>query len=264
MLDESTGIHESTEVSCHLQVVAMGGLKCRAAAGTSSSKTDDVTREMCMNCDVGKIYREIGCDVVTARITILRSLSGGYQDIDNIFCSLRKRDVDLESCRKCGLVTAETTREIMAAATGLFEAQGFYSPYKNLEDARKALRDGNYDHAITQSAGCLESTMKCIHDELGEPLPSSKDITGLWKSTRGLLRFDEIEPTDSAVKLVNVLHATVTAIGGLRNSLGDAHGKGTIPPEISENIAELSINTCATLSTMIIRRYVQLRREREK
>ena len=51
-------------------------------------------------------------------------------------------------------------------------------------------------------------------------------------------------------------------LGGMRNELGDAHGRGVIPPAISGNIAELEINTASTLSTVIIRRYSQLKENR--
>jgi len=258
MPDEPLQTDESDQVACHLQAIGMGGMKCRAAAATHSSKTDEVTREMCLNCEVGKVYREVGCDVITAKILILPTMGGGLRDVRNMFCSIRKRDVDLEYCRQCGLVVAETTRQNISTAIGLFQAQGFYSAYKNIEEARLALRDGNYDRVITQSTGCLESVMRCVHEKAEKPLPNHRDITSLWKSTRELLDFDRMEPTGSAVQLMNALSGVVSCFGGLRNSLGDAHGKGIALTETSENVAELSINVSATISTMIVRRFNQV------
>ena len=55
------------------------------------------------------------------------------------------------------------------------------------------------------------------------------------------------------LKLLNSLSGLITHYAGLRNSLSDAHGKGNLSQQASELIAELSINTSATLSTILIR-----------
>jgi hypothetical protein len=83
----------------------------------------------------------------------------------------------------------------------------------------------------------------------------------LWKSTRNILHFDEVDDSGATLNLMNALSGVVTSLGGLRNTLGDAHGKGKFPPDVSENIAELAINTASTLSTSIIRRYNQVKGE---
>jgi hypothetical protein len=104
----------------------------------------------------------------------------------------------------------------------------------------------------------------CIcHEKLGQPLPSKKQVSDLWKSTRNILQFDEIDPSGATLNLMNTLSGVVTHLGGLRNTLGDAHGKGIFPPDVSENIAELAINTTSTLSTAIIRRFNQIKEEAE-
>ncbi|HDG96651.1 MAG TPA: hypothetical protein ENG73_00540, partial [Desulfobacterales bacterium] len=153
--------------------------------------------------------------------------------------------------------TAETTRQIISTTRGLFEAQGFYSAYKDIEKAREAIRDGNFENAVTRSIACLESVMRICHEKLGQSLPNKKQISDLWKSTRNILCFDELDPSGATLNLINTLSGVVTHLGGLRNTLGDAHGKGIFPPDVSENIAELAINTASTLSTVIIRRFNQ-------
>ena len=60
---------------------------------------------------------------------------------------------------------------------------------------------------------------------------------------------------------MNALSGVVTHLGALRNALGDAHGKGIFSPDVSENIAELAINTASTISTAIIRRFNQTKEE---
>ena len=51
----------------------------------------------------------------------------------------------------------------------------------------------------------------------------------------------------------------INGLSSMRNKLGDAHGKDTFLPDVSEIIAELAINTASTLSTAIIRRLNQVK-----
>lgn len=249
---------ENDSIDCHLQQVGMGALICRAARQTGDKTTNEVNPTICFNCPVGKIFREISCDAVLPKIRIYPYLGGSSMDVEALFCKIRKRETTLEFCRTCGLVTAETTRQIVSTTRGLFEAQGFYSAYKDLEKARESIRDGNFENAVTRSIACLESVMRICHEKLGESLPSKIQVTDLWKSTRTILHFDKLDPSGATLILMNALSGVVTHLGGLRNTLGDAHGKGTFPPDVSENIAELAINTASTLSTAIIRRFNQI------
>jgi len=249
---------ENDSIDCHLQQVGMGTLICRAARQTGDKTTNEVNPTICFNCPAGKIFREIGCDAVLPKIRIYPYLGGSSMDVEALFCKIRKREITLEFCRTCGLVTAETTRQIVSTTRGIFEAQGFYSAYKDLEKARESIRDGNFENAVTRSIACLESVMHICHEKLGESLPSKIQVTDLWKSTRTILHFDKLDPSGATLILMNALSGVVAHLGGLRNTLGDAHGKGTFSPDVSENIAELAINTASTLSTAIIRRFNQI------
>jgi len=250
---------ENDNIDCHLQQVGMGTLICRAARQTGDRTTNEVNPTICFNCPAGKIFREVGCDAVLPKIRIYPYMGGSSMNVEALFCKIRKRETTLDFCRTCGLVTAETTRQIISTARGLFEAQGFYSAYKDIEKAREAIRDGNFEDAVTRSIACLESTMRICHEKLGQPLPSKKQVSDLWKSTRNILHFDELDPSGATLNLTNTLSGVVTHLGGLRNTLGDAHGKGIFPPDVSENIVELAINTASTLSTAIIRRFNQIK-----
>ena len=101
-----------------------------------------------------------------------------------MFCKIKKRETTLDSCILCPLVTAETTRDLVSNVRGLFQSQGFYSAYKDIEKARESFRDGNFENTITRSLSCVESVIKIIHEKLNKPLPSKKQLTDLWKSAR--------------------------------------------------------------------------------
>lgn len=248
---------EGENIGCHLQQVGMGTLICKAARQSGDKTTNEVNPAVCFNCDAGKIFREVGCDSVLPKVQIYPYHGGVSFNLETLFCKIRKRETNLDYCRTCGLVTAETTRHTVSTARGLFEAQAFYSAYKDLEKARESIRDGNFENAVTRSIACLESVMRICHEKLGESLPGKKQVTDLWKSTRKILHLDDLDPSGATLNLVNALSGVATHLGGLRNALGDAHGKGMFPPNVSENLAELAINTASTLSTVIIRRFNQ-------
>lgn len=252
---------ENDDISCHLQVVGMGTLICRAAKQTGDKTTNEVKPEDCFNCHAGKIYREVGCDAVSPKIRIYTYGRDSLVDIDSLFCNIRKRETSLDYCRKCGLAAAPTTKQIVTAARGLFEEHGFYSAYNDIEKAREAIRDGNFEHAVTQSIACVESVMRICHEKLEQSLPEKKQVTDLWKSTRAVLNFDQLDISGVTQNVVNSLSGVVTNIATLRNALGDAHGKGMFPPAVSANIAELAINCASTIATLVVRRFVQLRED---
>ena len=103
----------------------------------------------------------------------------------------------------------------------------------------------------------LEYTSACriIHEELGEDLPKKKGLTDLWKSTRDVLDLDGLAAGDTLAPLLNSLHGAVSQIGAMRNALSDAHGRGQLPPNVSESMAELALNSAATIATFAIRHY---------
>jgi hypothetical protein len=250
---------EDDNIDCHLQHIGMGTLICRTARQDGNYTTNEVNPAICFNCPAGKIYRKVGCDAVLPKIYIISQ--NIPPRIENLFCKIRRRNTTLDFCRTCDLVTAETTREIVSTARGLFEAQGFYSAYQDIEEARKAIGDGNFGNAITRAISCLESVMRICHEELKQPLPRKKQVSDLWKSTRNILDFDGLDPSGATLDLMNALSGVITNLGGLRNTMGDAHGKGRYHPSVSESIAELAINTASTISTTIIRRFNQKQEE---
>jgi len=186
MSNQLPGPKENDNIDCHLQRVGMGTLICRAAQQTGNRTTNEVNPTICFNCPAGKIFREVGCDVVIPKIRIYQYIGGYDSNVETLFCKIRKRETTLDFCRTCGLVTAETTREIISVARGLFKAQGFYSAYKDIEKAREAIRDGNFENAVTRSIACLESVMCVCHEKLGQSLPSKKQVSDRGKIMQNL------------------------------------------------------------------------------
>jgi hypothetical protein len=66
------------------------------------------------------------------------------------------------------------------------------------------------------------------------------------------------ETQDDVTALIGSLSGTVSHLGGMRNILGDSHGKGLVPVEVSEALAELAINAAAMVATVVVHRHRQL------
>lgn len=249
---------EADDISCHLQQIGMGSLLCRGAKQTGDKSTNEVDATICFNCEAGKIYREVGCDAALPKVKVRQYVGGAHFAVESLLCRMRRRETTLEYCRSCSLASAETTKALVSTARGLFTAHGLHLAYKDLEKARERIRDGDFDAAITSSISCLESVLRECHHRLGQPLPDAKQVTDLWKSARGHLKFDEVDGSGRAATLLNALAGVVLHLGALRNALGDAHGRDSRSPAASEAIAELALNTSATIATTAVRRLNQL------
>lgn len=246
--------NENDDISCHLQQLGMGTLLCRAAKQNGNNTTNEVSPEICFNCETGKIYREIGCDASSPQIRIF---NGAIPDFGDIFCSRKKRYTKLDNCKECNLAQAETTKHSISHTRGIFQTYGFHSAYKDIEQARISFRDGNYENTITRSISSLESVIKIIHEKREAELPNKKQLTDLWKSVRQLLKLSEIVEETDISALLNSLSGTVQHLASLRNSLSDSHGRGNSSSPSSEDLAELAINASSTLSTFVIRRHIK-------
>lgn len=104
---------ENDNTYCYLQQDDTGSLICRAAQG----HTDKVNRNICFNCDAGKICRETGCnEVFPENLRIIKVQAGAcfgavpkhgqlttgyYLSIKSLFCRRYKRETTLDFCRTC-------------------------------------------------------------------------------------------------------------------------------------------------------------------
>lgn len=247
-------VPEGASIECRYQDIKPGSLICKAAAFGSGS-TNEATEEICYNCSAGKIYRELGCKDISPQTFIADArLEERDLHILNLRCLRRNRRTTYDYCLSCNLVSSEATQVILNRAMGLFEASGFQSSKKFFDEARLKLLGNDPDGAITSSVSSLESTFKITLEKLGKSYPSAQQVMDLWDVTKKeLLLGDEISG-QVLLQIIGSCTGTVSGLGGLRNKLSDAHGKGLISGEVYESYAELALNLSATLSTFIIRR----------
>jgi hypothetical protein len=221
--------------------------------------TQEVNPETCLECPIGKIYRELGCEYISGKLRII-SLLNGSQKITppKLWCKLRKRETDYNFCLTCPYIGTQFTKPIIKETTDFFKVLGFENSKKYLEKAQEKLHEGDRESAITNSISALESTFKSVLDLLKKKYPAKEGITSLWKSVKECLQLKNEIASPNLMQLIGSLSGAMSALGNLRNTLSDAHGKGLLSPAIYDSYAELALNLSASVSLFVMRRYKEL------
>jgi len=251
---------DDVNIDCKYQSQRRGTLICKLAnLSFSSHATKEVDPEICHECPVGRINRELGCDKISGKVKIFHHQWDHGEEkhlFGNIilWCKLRKREITHDKCLTCPSIGTQFTSPILKKTLEYFEKLGFNSAKENLEKAREHLLNGNLEGSITNSISAVESTFKSILDILKEPHPT-ETVTSLWKFVSNKLNLRDGESTSHLKKLVGSLSGCINAIGGLRNDLSDAHGKSLVSPSVFDSYAELELNLAATICLFTIRKY---------
>jgi hypothetical protein len=119
--------------------------------------------------------------------------------------------------------------------------------------------DTDPEDAVTAACSILESVCRSILVELAVPLPSQKDIQGLYKAVRDPLGLNPAKTgladdiADDVRTILGGLNSTVQGIGALRTHGGDAHGKERGRPRtIDRRIARLAIHAASAAAVFLI------------
>lgn len=118
--------------------------------------------------------------------------------------------------------------------------------------------DQDPEDAITAACSVIECVCRSIIVELGEELPSKKDIQSLYNSVKRPLGLSldrpDLDPliADDVRKVLSGLATTVNGVGALRTHGGDAHGRERGYSRVDARIARLSIHAASTVSLFLI------------
>ncbi|MEN6519227.1 MAG: hypothetical protein ABFC38_13815 [Methanospirillum sp.] len=157
------------DILCPHLTFGNGDLICTIVGPDLHRATSQTTREICKNCDVGRIIREIGCDQFDAQTHHIINYNGTGALQPRITCRIKYKGTTYEQCSICDIATAETALEVFSETAGLLHFHGFESARHDFEKARQALHACEYDAVIRSSIAMLESTMKIVHDRLKRP-----------------------------------------------------------------------------------------------
>jgi len=115
---------------------------------------------------------------------------------------------------------------------------------------------GDPEGAITSARAALESVCKHILDEAGTSYNDDGDLAKLYKATARQLQISPDSVTEQTLKqMMTGCIGIVSGLSGLRNSLGDAHGKSPSSPTTEIRHARLAINATMTVAEFLIETY---------
>lgn len=114
------------------------------------------------------------------------------------------------------------------------------------------------ESAVTSACSTIESVCRSILIELNLPLPSKKDIKGLYNAVKGPLGLNPDKTTidshiaDDVRKILGGLATTIEGIGALRTHAGDAHGREKGFSRIDPRIASLAVHSASSVALFLI------------
>ena len=98
--------------------------------------------------------------------------------------------------------------------------------------------------------------MKHILDERKISYSKDADLSDLYKSAATELNLSASQHTEELFRqILGSCSGVVTGLSRLRNTMGDAHGKGKLAYRPSARHAELAVNLAGTMCLFILRTY---------
>ena len=114
-------------------------------------------------------------------------------------------------------------------------------------------RSSNPERAITLARTLLEDVCKWILHEADDGWEEADDLPVLYKKTAKILNLAPDNHTEQIFKqILSGCQSVVSALGALRNKLGDAHSIGPKRVRPATRHAELAVNLAGTMATFLI------------
>ena len=150
-------------------------------------------------------------------------------------------------------------REIFQAADSVFASLENVSADAALEAWERASkrRLDDPEGAITAAKSMLESTCKFILDELKLPYDAADDLPKLYKAVATALNLSPGGHSEQIFKqILGGCTSVVQGLGAVRNTYGDAHGKGQVHYRPLSRHADLAVNLAGSLSAFLINTFL--------
>lgn len=110
--------------------------------------------------------------------------------------------------------------------------------------------------AITSARTLIEAVLKHILDELDIEYPDNTDLHELYKIVAEELNLTPEQYEETVFKqILGSCSGLISGLGSLRNSLGDAHGKGSKSYSPGPRHAELAVNLAGAMCLFLVKTY---------
>lgn len=110
--------------------------------------------------------------------------------------------------------------------------------------------------AITSARTLIETVCKHILDSAGQPFDDNGDVARLYKTAAKSLNLSPDQHAATNFKqILSGASAIVDGLAGLRNTLGDAHGKSHSTGKPAARHAELAVNISGAMSQFLLQTF---------
>jgi hypothetical protein len=159
--------------------------------------------------------------------------------------------------RRMRLVLDGRATPVVEQLAGMVETISFDTVQRDLERGLASVESDPED-AITAACSTIESVCRSILVELNEPLPTKKDVQGLFNAVKRPLGLSpdrtDIDPliADDVRTVLGGLATVMQGVGALRTHAGDAHGRERGYARVDARIGRLSIHAASTIALFLI------------
>jgi hypothetical protein len=114
-------------------------------------------------------------------------------------------------------------------------------------------KESDIDGAITAARSMVETTLKYILDQEGETYTNKDDLNDLYKKVANQLNLSPSGHNEQLFKkILGGVTTVVQGFGEMRNSYGDAHGKGKINYKAESRHATLTVNLAGSICSFLL------------
>ncbi len=151
------------------------------------------------------------------------------------------------------LVATGTNAQVVDALRKKIDELDLGSVARNFDRAIEQA-DKDPEDAVTAACCIIESVCKHILDRVGQPYPSSQDVSTLVKAVQGRLNLSPSNPglAPHVKQILGGLASSTSGIGVLRTYGGDAHGHGSDSMLLEPRIARLAIHAASAVAIFFI------------
>ena len=112
--------------------------------------------------------------------------------------------------------------------------------------------------AITAARTLLETVLKHVLDDASVRYVETDDLPRLYRHVAERLNLAPSQHVEPVFKQVlGGCTAVVEGLGAVRNKVGDAHGAGRRPVNVSERHAHLVVNLAGAMATYVVQTWLE-------
>jgi len=254
-------VPDDIDIRCKFKQKGIGSFICSAAVHTGGTSTKMVWPEQCLVCEIGRVYRELGCEYISGIVGLIKvdtfRIVKSHMFEQHLFCDIRERETTFEYCENCKYITGEFTKPIVKEVISYYDRLGFSSARYELIDSIEYLNKGKYGDAISSATSSVESTIKTIID-LSEDMemPATQTLKKLWSAVSVKLHYGD-ESLDEIMNCTRNSLSSLEAGFSIVRKSSKAHGRLPNEKKPTASVAQLTINLCASFSLFLIQRFFE-------